>query len=482
MGERTIGLQMLFKKCSEKYRDKRIKNIIYSPDDRGHPQLQQWDKIYSMAYSKKKTLLKELCGPDWTFWFWPSASITSFEEMKNEIIEKSSTQPTINKVGWYGNIYSPLPDVIEHKTRPLLQTIGTKYPDLFDIVHVSPVDGVIDNTISNFLSLPDLLKYKCLLDIGGNGYSGRLKYLLFSKRPLLLVDREYIEYFHDELIPYKHYVPVRKDLSDLVEKTKWVLRHYEECLIMAQNAYGFACYNFTQDKLVERIYQVYKTINPYTELQPLEDDKQELETIPKCFVQTSYEKLPKYIEEKFNSFASQNWTYSHYDDSEIIQYFQENPLEEFPNVAEKFYEMPSGPHRADLFRYYYLYIQGGVYVDSDAMITTNIENIIQRYQFVSVQGGGNNIFQGLLCSTPKNEIVYKALIDVYNIDVEALKKNYHLICENLYSIVHNNSYDFNIKLYHDKPISDAEYGIFDTINNTEHLIAVHYYKTKVIPP
>jgi len=116
------------------------------------------------------------------------------------------------------------------------------------------------------------------------------------------------------------------------------------------------------------------------------------------------------------------------------------------------------------------------------MITTNIENIIQQYQFVSVQGGGDSIFQGVLCSTPKNEIVYRALIDVYNIDVEALRKNYHLICQNLHNIVHGSSYDYSIKLYHDKPISNSEYGIFDTINNAEHLIAVHYYKTKIIPP
>jgi len=482
MGERNIGLQMLFKKCSEKYGDNRINNIKYSSDDRGYNQTQEWDKMYSMAYSKTKPKLKELCGPDWTFWFWPSASISSFEEMKNEIIEKSDIPPTIDKVGWYGNIYSPLSDVIEYKTRPLLQTIGNKYPDLFDIVHVLPVDGVIDNTIPTFLSLPNLLRYKYLLDIGGNGYSGRLKYLLFSKRPLLLVDREYIEYFHDELIPYKHYVPVRKDLSDLVEKAKWVSRHYDECMIMAQNAYGFACYNFTQDKLIDRVYHVYKNINPYAELISIEDDDTGKETIPKCFVQTSYDKLPRYIGDKLKSFSSPEWTYSHYNDSEIIEYFQQNPIEECPNIIEKFYQMPSGPHRADLFRYYYLYIQGGVYIDSDAMITTNIENIVQQYQFVSVQGGGDSIFQGVLCSTPKNEIVYRALIDVYNIDVEALRKNYHLICQNLHNIVHGSSYDYSIKLYHDKPISNSEYGIFDTINNAEHLIAVHYYKTKIIPP
>ena len=44
--------------------------------------------------------------------------------------------------------------------------------------------------------------------------------------------------------------------------------------------------------------------------------------------------------------------------------------------------MPIGAHKADLFRYYYLYINGGVYIDSDLMITTNIENIILNYDLV----------------------------------------------------------------------------------------------------
>jgi hypothetical protein len=157
-------------------------------------------------------------------------------------------------------LHSPLPDVIEYKTRPLLKKIGDDHPELFDIFHISPVNGVINNNINHFLSLPDLIKYKYLIDIGDNGYSGRLKYLLFSKRPLLVVDRNYIEYFYDDLIPYKHYIPVKNDLSNLLEQINWIKTNPEKSLEIANNAFDYAIDNFTIDKLIDRVYYVYNNL------------------------------------------------------------------------------------------------------------------------------------------------------------------------------------------------------------------------------
>jgi len=213
-----------------------------------------------MCYNKNNPNLKKYCGPDWVFYHWPSASIYSFENTKNQIIIESNKSPTINKIGWFGNIYSPLPDVIEYKTRPILKKIGDENPELFDIFHIYPINGAINNNTPNFISLPELIKYKYLIDIGGNGYSGRLKFLLFSKRPLLIVDRNYIEYFHDDLIPYKHYIPVKMDLSDLLEQVNWMKMNPEKSLEIANNAFEYAINNFTIDNLLERVHYVYNNL------------------------------------------------------------------------------------------------------------------------------------------------------------------------------------------------------------------------------
>ena len=83
-----------------------------------------------MCYNKNNPNLKKYCGPDWVYCHWPSANITSFEDTKNQIILESNKYLIIDKVGWFGNIYSPMDDVIEHKTRPLLHLFTFQTPIL----------------------------------------------------------------------------------------------------------------------------------------------------------------------------------------------------------------------------------------------------------------------------------------------------------------------------------------------------------------
>lgn len=254
--EREVGMSLLFERAAVKFNNSQIKTMKFNTKDRGceDPAM----KEYSMCYNKTIPGLKQFCGPDCFFQHWPSACIKSFEEMVTQI--KAAPLPTISKIGWVGNIHSPEPDVIEYKTRPLLKQIGDAYPDMFEIIHVSPISDIIDTSCPKYVSLPDLMKYKYLIDIGGNGWSGRLKFLLFSRRPLLMVDRKYIEYFYTDLIPNVHYIPVKEDLSDLLTQAKWVFANEAAATQIAENAYNYAVHNLTEAKLSERINEVYQTV------------------------------------------------------------------------------------------------------------------------------------------------------------------------------------------------------------------------------
>jgi hypothetical protein len=184
------------------------------------------------------------------------------QKIKTQILSASRLEPMYMKVGWVGNIYSPQPDVIEHYTRPLLKSIGDNYPDLFDIIHVMPNNTVIDKNSYGYMSIPELIeKYRYLIDIGGNGWSGRLKFLLFSKRPLLLVDRAYMEYFYNDLKPYVHYIPVKEDLSDLLQQTIWMIHNHDDCVEMAERTFNYAIENFTTDKFIDRVFFAYNNIS-----------------------------------------------------------------------------------------------------------------------------------------------------------------------------------------------------------------------------
>jgi hypothetical protein len=264
MCNREVGIKELFKECSEVYNIEKIKNIRYNLDDRGSDSANE--KIYSFCYDKTspfKIKLKSFCGPDYSFHSWSDIKVFSFETTKNEIIIEANKEPSINKVGWIGNINTPQESRIEHKTRRLLKSIGDKNDNIFDIKHVNifdikHVNGPNDN---KFLTFAQLTKYKYLIDIGGNGWSGRLKFLLFTKRPLLLVDRQFVDYFYEDLIPYIHYIPVKIDLSDLLEQVIWIQQNEEKSKEIANNAYEFAINNFQRNKLMNRIYEVYENMN-----------------------------------------------------------------------------------------------------------------------------------------------------------------------------------------------------------------------------
>lgn len=200
--------------------------------------------------------------------------------------------------------------------------------------------------------------------------------------------------------------------------------------------------------------------------------------IPKVIVQTSRKKPEQYVVDMIRE-QSPGWEYIHYNDDEIMMFFSENPLEEFPNVIAKFYTFNYGEHRADLFRYYYLYVKGGIYIDSDAMIKDNIENIIGDCDFFTVNSSyfPNTVFQGFLGATPQHNLIYKALKDIYNTSTSDLLNEFHLLCKNLYTFIHEDKTS-NIILFNEVYGNDKEAFVKD---KDENVVLIHYYSTKVIP-
>lgn len=245
-----LSVRYLLDLCSEKYKDKGISKVKIKTGDTGNDS----DKLMYVCCYNQYTQPDQLnfCGPDGSFYKW-NVLPNSFEDLTYEISKRSLETPCKNKVGWYGNIHTTKLAWGGHN-RKILKEIGDKNKDKFEIVQ-STVNS------KNSKTLPDLVShYRYLIDIGGNGYSTRLKYLLFSRRPLLLVDRAHVEYFNCELKPYVHYIPVKMDLSDLIEKTLWMFDNNEKCKEVSENAFEFASKNFSLDLILERIYQVYKNL------------------------------------------------------------------------------------------------------------------------------------------------------------------------------------------------------------------------------
>lgn len=192
--------------------------------------------------------------PDFSFWNWPEALIGSYEEVVRNIF-KNGFQPYLHdKVFWIGNLET-------QALRKDLLRFGRNFPDIFEIL---TYDKNNTQTSNDFISLIDHTKYKYLIDCGARGYSGRLKYLLHSNRPLFIVEREKEkqEYFFSDLIPYFHYIPVKNDLSDLLHQYEWAERNYSKALQIAENAREFCLENLNIEAVINFLSrQIVRTLS-----------------------------------------------------------------------------------------------------------------------------------------------------------------------------------------------------------------------------
>lgn len=206
-----------------------------------------------------------------------------------------------------------------------------------------------------------------------------------------------------------------------------------------------------------------------------------MKTIPKIIMQTAKDKPERYIINTINQ-KCPGWEYIHFIDSEIIQYFKKYPIKEFPNIIDKFNSFSKGQHKADLFRYYYLYLNGGIFLDSDAIFEENIDNIIKSYDSVFVKSfmPNTHLFNGFIVTYPKNPIIFDALKHTYETENRGLQKNYHYLCEELWRIYHKHNLP-NMKIYQEHNRAHKGYGGSVILDDNGEKIISHYWKSKKIP-
>lgn len=71
-------------------------------------------------------------------------------------------------------------------------------------------------------------QYKYQLNIDGTVAAYRFPYLLAGDAVVFKQDSYYYEHFYKSLKPNIHYIPFKRDLSDLEEKLKWAKSHDKE--------------------------------------------------------------------------------------------------------------------------------------------------------------------------------------------------------------------------------------------------------------
>ena len=102
----------------------------------------------------------------------------------------------------------------------------------------SKIDFKIDETFyQGRIHMAELLQYKYLLSLEGNDISTGLKWMLASNSVVFMPPPTALSFtMESKLVPHVHYVPVKKDGSDLLSQLEWAKNNDDVCKWISEQA------------------------------------------------------------------------------------------------------------------------------------------------------------------------------------------------------------------------------------------------------
>lgn len=160
--------------------------------------------------------------------------------------------------------------------------------------------------------------------------------------------------------------------------------------------------------------------------------------IPKTISQTGpYQSIDTEYLNKINQYAK-GYEYKYFNDEDCLKFFEENPIEDYPEVSKIFNTLTiDGANRSQLFRYYYLFLKGGVYLDTDALFLVDLDRLIEGYTYSGVKNCTFRInnrvsFDGFIACKPKHPIMSHMLKFAYEQMLGKKKIPYFFACREIY--------------------------------------------------
>lgn len=169
---------------------------------------------FMFAYSSMNGYHQVIPILDFTYDSWKECGMESYDYTKNKCIESGNNHYMDKRLFWIGNV----------KTNPIrekLLDLGNQHKDMMLIEAMGwTLNNKGENIPTKFISLYDHAKHKYLIDVEGRGWSARLKFLFFLKRPIFIQERDHKEFWFSHLCDMKNCVMIKHDLSDLMDKLK----------------------------------------------------------------------------------------------------------------------------------------------------------------------------------------------------------------------------------------------------------------------
>lgn len=203
--------------------------------------------------------------PQWFFWrdgalgswdrrmdeaFWAASEVPWAEKSRKAVFRGAIRPSSLVLAG--GEL--AFVNIREHNWmdtgRTRLWRLMQEHPDMFDVGLTRPSDNPTLDRLTEQMQWhrrPDLsmaeqaqqFKYVVYVE-GACGWADRLKNLLAAGMVVFLQETPCTEFFTGLLVPWVHYVPVRNDLGDLVDRVAWAWAHDEAARDIGLNAAEFA--------------------------------------------------------------------------------------------------------------------------------------------------------------------------------------------------------------------------------------------------
>ncbi len=160
------------------------------------------------------------------------AHSNSWENIFKAQAEKYPWHSKINKAVWRG---APTGYELDWRDLPRskLIKISRDNPSIIDASFTAnwlpqrneteKLDIISSGFANASIPFADFQMYKAIIDIDGNSWSSRFADLLCMNSVVIKVEPYLVDYFYVELQPWVHYIPVHRNMSNLVEMVNMVL-------------------------------------------------------------------------------------------------------------------------------------------------------------------------------------------------------------------------------------------------------------------
>lgn len=164
-------------------------------------------------------------------------------------------------------------------------------------------------------------------------------------------------------------------------------------------------------------------------------EPEKLKEIPNVIIQTykSWDVIPEYHKKQIQEHTS-GYRYEFFDDKRAKEFLKEH----YGDMYVDAFDGMRGAHKADLFRYCYLYLKGGIYLDIKTVIKKHVKDIFtekeKMYTCLSITGPfGGRVHQGILAVPPGHPMM-KACVEHAISSYEKYGRNilYVALCRFLY--------------------------------------------------